>query len=150
MNTASLSRPGEGPARARRPDKRILPWHGRPDAGSSAPLQARSRPENPTVHMPLRLAAVDACAACEVHSPLWLRAGLIEAERCRDRNAMNTDYLVLAAAIAILAFLWNLHRDMRSLDRDMRGLAERVAKLEGLLEGLRDAITGRTPPREMP
>ena len=63
---------------------------------------------------------------------------------------MSTDYLILAAAIAILAFLWNLHRDMRSLDRDMRGLAERVAKLEGLLEGLCDAITGRTPPREMP
>ena len=85
--------------------------------------------------MPLRLAAVDR-----------LRAGLIEAERYRDRNAMNTGYLVLVASIAILAFLWNLHRDMRSLDRDMRGLAERVAKLEGL----RDAITGRTPPREMP
>ena len=63
---------------------------------------------------------------------------------------MSTDYLILAAAIAILAFLWNLHCDMRSLDRDMRGLAERVAKLEGLLEGLRDAITGRTTPREMP
>ena len=56
---------------------------------------------------------------------------------------MNTDYLILAAAIAILAFLWNLHRDMR-------GIAERVAKLEGLLEGLRDAITGRNSPRETP
>ena len=65
-------------------------------------------------------------------------------------NAMNTDYLILAAAIAILAFLWNLHRDMHSLDRDMRGIAERVAKLEGLLEGLRDAITGRMSPRETP
>ena len=63
---------------------------------------------------------------------------------------MSTDYLILAAAIAILAFLWNLHRDMRSLDRDMRGLAERVAKLEGLLEGLRDAVTGRPPLRETP
>ena len=63
---------------------------------------------------------------------------------------MNTDSLILAAAVAILAFLWNLHRDMRSLDRDMRGIAERAAKLEGLLEGLRDAITGRAPPRETP
>ena len=52
---------------------------------------------------------------------------------------MSTDYLILAAALAILAFLWTLHRDMR-------GLAERVARLEGLLEGLRDAVTGRTPP----
>ena len=48
---------------------------------------------------------------------------------------MSTDYLILAAALASLAFLWNLHRDMR-------GLAERVARLEGL----RDAVTGRTPP----
>ena len=53
---------------------------------------------------------------------------------------MDTDHLILAAAVAILAFLWNLHHDMR-------GLAERVARLEGLLEGLLDAITGRTPPR---
>ena len=47
-----------------------------------------------------------------------------------------TDGLTLAAAIAIVAFLWSLHRDVRSL-------AERVAKVEGLIEGLRDAITGR-------
>ena len=63
---------------------------------------------------------------------------------------MNTDQLILAAAIAILAFLWNLHRDLRSLDRDVRGLAERFAKLGGLLEGLCDAVAGRTPPRETP
>ena len=63
---------------------------------------------------------------------------------------MNTDQLILAAAIAILAFLWNLHRDLRSLDRDVRGPAERFAKLGGLLEGLRDAVAGRTPPRGTP
>ena len=63
-----------------------------------------------------------------------------------EGNAMNTDQLILAAAIAILAFLWNLHRDLRSLDRDVRGLAERFAKLGGL----RDAVAGRTPPRGTP
>ncbi len=59
---------------------------------------------------------------------------------------MNTGYLVLAASIAILAFLWNLHRGMRGLDRDIRGLAERVASLESL----RDVVTGRPPLRETP
>ena len=44
---------------------------------------------------------------------------------------MHTDHLILVA-IVILAFLWNLHRDMRSA-------AERVA----ILEGLRDAIAAR-------
>ncbi len=46
------------------------------------------------------------------------------------------DGLTLGAAVAIIAFLWSLHRDVRSL-------AERIAKVEGLIEGLRDAITGR-------
>ena len=52
-------------------------------------------------------------------------------------NALTiVDGLTLAAAVAIIAFLWSLHRDVRNL-------AERVAKVEGLIEGLRDAITGR-------
>lgn len=46
------------------------------------------------------------------------------------------DWINLAVAVAILAFLWSLHRDMRSL-------SDRVARLEGLIEGLRDSITGR-------
>ena len=53
-------------------------------------------------------------------------------------SAIAIDYVILAAALAILGFLWSLHRDMRSL-------GERVAKLEGLLEGLREAIAGRRP-----
>ena len=44
--------------------------------------------------------------------------------------------VVVALMIAVLGFLWSLHRDMR-------GLSERVAKVEGLLEGLRDSIASR-------
>ena len=35
----------------------------------------------------------------------------------------------LAAVVAILAFLWNLHRNVS-------GLRKRMARLEGLMEGL--------------
>ena len=44
--------------------------------------------------------------------------------------------VVVALMIAALGFLWSLHRDMR-------GLSERVAKVAGLLEGLRDGIANR-------
>lgn len=50
-----------------------------------------------------------------------------------------TEYVFIGGVVAILAFLWTLHRDMRSL-------SDRVSRLEGLLEGLRDAVTGRTTP----
>lgn len=56
-----------------------------------------------------------------------------------ETAAIGIDYVILVAALAILGFLWGLHRDMRNL-------GERVAKLEGLLEGLREAIAGRPPP----
>ena len=54
----------------------------------------------------------------------------------------------VTVGIAILAFLWNLHRDMGNLHRDMGNLhrdigdlRERMARLEGLFEG----IAGRHP-----
>ena len=53
---------------------------------------------------------------------------------------------------AIVAFLWRLSRDMRLLERDMRTLGERVARIEGILSAqseivalLRDTLTGRQP-----
>ncbi|MDE0175932.1 MAG: hypothetical protein OYH76_26150 [Defluviicoccus sp.] len=46
------------------------------------------------------------------------------------------DYATLAGVIAILGFLWNLHRDMRAMDRRIGDLAERIAKLEGSVEVL--------------
>ena len=51
-------------------------------------------------------------------------------------SMLNLDYLSLAGIVAILAFLWNLHRDMRAL-------SDRVSRLEGLIDGLRSAITER-------
>ncbi len=46
------------------------------------------------------------------------------------------DYATLAGAVAILGFLWSLHRDMRAMDRRIGDLAERIAKLEGSVEVL--------------
>lgn len=46
------------------------------------------------------------------------------------------DYATLAGVVAILGFLWNLHRDMRAMDRWIGDLAERMAKLEGSVEVL--------------
>ncbi|MCY3754054.1 MAG: hypothetical protein OXG99_08205 [Alphaproteobacteria bacterium] len=48
--------------------------------------------------------------------------------------------------LAVAGFLWSLHRDVRGLDRDLRTLSDRVVRVEGLLEGLRDSITGRQSP----
>lgn len=49
---------------------------------------------------------------------------------------LNADTLQLAGIVGIIAFLWSLHRDMRQL-------SERVARLEGVVETLRDTIAGR-------
>ena len=49
---------------------------------------------------------------------------------------MPADYVIIGVELAILGFLWTLHRDMRTL-------SDRVSRLEGLLEGLRDAVTSR-------
>lgn len=58
-----------------------------------------------------------------------------------DWSAQNIVELGLLLAVA--GFLWSLHRDVRGLDRDLRTLSDRVARVEGLLEGLRDSIAGR-------
>lgn len=51
----------------------------------------------------------------------------------------TSDVATLALGVAILGFLWSLHRDMAGLHRDMAGLRERMARIEGLFEG----FTGR-------
>ena len=55
---------------------------------------------------------------------------------------MIADTVVLMAmgiGIAALAFLWNLHRDMgalrRDISRDMGDLRDRVSRIEGMLAG---------------
>ena len=68
---------------------------------------------------------------------------------------------VVMLLLGVLGFLWRLQTDVRGLDRDMRslsdrvarvegllqdfrGLSDRVGRVEGLLEGLRDTIAGRS------
>ena len=46
-----------------------------------------------------------------------------------------SDWITIGVGVAILAFLWNLHRDVADL-------RERMARLEGLFEG----FTRREPP----
>ena len=46
------------------------------------------------------------------------------------------DNLTLAGIVAILAFLWILHRDMLAL-------SDRLSRLEGLIDGLQSVITER-------
>ena len=49
---------------------------------------------------------------------------------------------VIATGIGLLAVLVPGQRDLR---REVSGVRDRISKLEGLLEGLRDAIRDRTP-----
>lgn len=43
---------------------------------------------------------------------------------------------LFALQITVVGFLWNLHRDMANI-------RERMAKLEGVVETLRDTIIGK-------
>ena len=42
---------------------------------------------------------------------------------------------IITASVAILGFLWNLHRDLAGIHRDIGDLRERMARIEGLFEG---------------
>ena len=55
---------------------------------------------------------------------------------------MSADTIAtLAAAAVIIGFLWSLHRDVRGLDRDVRSLSERMARIEGAFESLRGSVS---------
>lgn len=50
---------------------------------------------------------------------------------------MSNEFIaIVVVRVAVVGFLWPLHRDVNRL-------GERVARLEGMMEGLRDAIVGR-------
>ena len=60
-----------------------------------------------------------------------------------DKLVMIADIAMLMAmgvGMAVLASLWNLHRDMgalrRDLSRDMGDLRVRVSRIEGMLAGV--------------
>ena len=50
---------------------------------------------------------------------------------------------MIALQLAVVGFLWSLHRDVRGLDKDLRDVSDRLAKLEGVVETLRDGILGK-------
>lgn len=52
-------------------------------------------------------------------------------------GGVNNGTVVLGALlVAVLVFLWQLHGEVRGLDQDIRTLSDRVARIEGLLEGM--------------
>lgn len=58
---------------------------------------------------------------------------------------MDAGIFQIVAVVAILGFLWTLHRDVSNLrkevGKDIADLRERMARVEGLLEG----FVGRPP-----
>ena len=60
-------------------------------------------------------------------------------------GAMNEalDYATLGVGLAILAFLWNLHRDLATL-------RERIARLEGAVDLLTKFLIDRERERPAP
>ena len=68
----------------------------------------------------------------------------------RDAAMSPEFYAVIGAGIVLAGIIFTQSARIESrLDRLERGYAdlrERMAKLEGLLEGLREAIAGRRPP----
>lgn len=66
------------------------------------------------------------------------------AGRGRHTGAMSNEFIaIVVVGVAVVGFLWSLHRDMNRLGERVAALGERVARLEGVMEGLRDAIAGR-------
>ena len=56
---------------------------------------------------------------------------------------MNFSNELIAIAIVgagLAGFVWSLSRDVRRVEVELR---ERMARVEGLLEGLRDSVTSR-------
>ena len=48
---------------------------------------------------------------------------------------MPVGYLNLGGFVAILIFLWKLHTDILRLSDRMGGLEQRIARIEGWIEG---------------
>ena len=49
--------------------------------------------------------------------------------------SITTDWITLGGIVAILMFLWNLHRDIRAL-------SDRVSRMEGRMSGMEGQMTG--------
>ena len=55
-------------------------------------------------------------------------------------DVSNELIAIAIVGVGLAGFVWNLSRDVRRVEV---GLRERMARVEGLLEGLRDSISGR-------
>ena len=52
-------------------------------------------------------------------------------------------YAIIATGIALAGLILNNQRATAELRKDIAALGERVARLEGFMEGIRDAIAGK-------
>ena len=52
-------------------------------------------------------------------------------------------YAIIAATIALAGLILNNQRATDELRKEVKNLGERIARLEGLMEGIRDAIAGK-------
>jgi type II secretory pathway pseudopilin PulG len=55
-------------------------------------------------------------------------------------DVSNELIAIAIVGVGLAGFVWNLSRDVRRVEVELR---ERMARVEGLLEGLRDSISGR-------
>lgn len=55
-------------------------------------------------------------------------------------DVSNELIAIAIVGVGLAGFVWNLSRDVRRVEVVLR---ERMARVEGLLEGLRDSISGR-------
>ena len=55
-------------------------------------------------------------------------------------DVSNELIAIAIVGVGLAGFVWNLSRDVRRVKVELR---ERMARVEGLLEGLRDSISGR-------
>ena len=71
----------------------------------------------------------------------------------------GSEWITLGGVATVLAFLWRINERISGLEARINErisglevrigkLGERIAKIEGLLEGLRDIVTGRQPTSE--
>ena len=52
-------------------------------------------------------------------------------------------YAIIATGIALAGLILNNQRATAELHKELKALGERVARLEGFMEGIRDAIAGK-------
>ena len=55
-------------------------------------------------------------------------------------DVSNELIAIATVGVGLAGFVWNLSRDVRRVEVELR---ERMARVEGLLEGLRDSVSGR-------